>query len=433
MMKSGTEFVTRYGKRITLLDKQGEDDISSIYTINIDEEIKFLKLYKSSIWNDFDLFIKNMDQLTSLLDPNVNFLLPIDFLDIKTETGEKKVGIILDSYSNEYIQLSELIINHGKEYSYKNRIDIALQILSSLHDINKYDFCFQELNEHSFRVNPKNGKVLIVDLENLAPISSDTGLSYHTIRYTAPEIICGEKVKAEIEQQRYSLSILLFQILTQTHPLEGRRYFTPCLTLEVLKSLYGLEPIFIMDPEDIRNSPLSGIQDNFTMIWSGFPEYVRELFIRAFSKELLFYPKRRISEDEWEQMLFRLRSDIISCKCGNEIFISDETNQICNQCENNYIVQRKLELSGCNYEFPIIPNNIVFKGQVIKEVDLSVKPIIRIVENPQDNNLYLQNISGKELICITPSGNQLYIENNMTVPTKTGITLNVENGYIKIK
>ena len=90
-------------------------------------------------------------------------------------------------------------------------------------------------------------------------------------------------------------------------------------------------------------------------------------------------------------------------------------------------------MRGCDYLLPILPGNIVYRGQLgTANVEDAGKAIIRIVKNPKDQSLHFQNISGKDMECITPSGKILPISNGGTAPANHGLGLRFANGLVTV-
>ena len=67
-------------------------------------------------------------------------------------------------------------------------------------------------------------------------------------------------------------------------PLEGAKEAAiKALDLPAMTKIYGKEPIFIFDPNDTSNRPVPGIHDNALAFWRIYPQFLRDIFIRAFT------------------------------------------------------------------------------------------------------------------------------------------------------
>ena len=74
----------------------------------------------------------------------------------------------------------------------KTIIDAALNIVSAYRILHNNGYCYQDLNNGNFFINPDTGRVLICDNDNVAPDGTHTGIIGKP-GYIAPEIILGQK------------------------------------------------------------------------------------------------------------------------------------------------------------------------------------------------------------------------------------------------
>ena len=153
----------------------------------------------------------------------------------------------------------------------------------------------------------------------------------------APEIVRGES-NPSTETDLFSLATLLFYMFMLHHPLEGKiESEIKCFDLISMKRVYGDEPIFIWDPLDVSNRPVRGYKDNALIYWDIYPQFIKDLFTRAFT-EGLKNPQRRVLEIEWRNAFIKLRDNIIYCgNCGLEAFydatkLNNEETHTCWAC-----------------------------------------------------------------------------------------------------
>jgi len=106
------------------------------------------------------------------------------------------------------------------------------------------------------------------------------------------------------------------------HPLEGKKELAiKCLDLPAMKKLYGTEPVFIFDPVDESNAPDPQHQRNALVFWQIYPEFLRDLFTRAFTEGISDPKHGRIRESNWRAAMVRLRDSILYCShCNAENF-----------------------------------------------------------------------------------------------------------------
>ena len=432
----GTEIRSLNNARIIIEKKLGEGGQGIVYKITHNGKAKALKVYKQGVFTNSDAFYKNLcDNVKkgspSKGTPNDCFLWPEDILSWTDTPEGKTFGYIMDLRPPEYKELSEYLAGAVKFPSFKSRTMAAIEICTAFRILHSQGYSYQDLNDGNFFIIPGSGKVLICDNDNVAPNNTHSGILGKP-RYMAPEIVRGETLP-NTHTDRFSLAVIIFLLLTQTHPLEGALYLCPCLTDDVEKKLYGTNPIFIMHPTDHRNGAVRGIHNNIIKVWPEMPQYMKDAFLKAFTGEALTNPQRRMTEQEWERVLIHFYSDIIRCYCGNEIFTWNKNAPRCDSCGRLFNNFNMLKISGGNYEIPLIPGNVIFREQLgTANIGEGTKPVIKVVQNPADKKLYLQNISGKQITCITPTARQVPVADQGLAPANEGLGFKFDNCIITV-
>ena len=102
------------------------------------------------------------------------------------------------------------------------------------------------------------------------------------------------------------------------------------LTNKYDKRFFGTEPLFIFDKNDQSNAPVPGLHKNAIALWKYFPSFVHEAFQQSFSQDSLKNAHGRLLEQDWFNILMRLKSSIVKCpRCGNEIFLESDRETTC--------------------------------------------------------------------------------------------------------
>ena len=420
-----TGLKTLFNAKIEVGEMLGEGAQGTVYRILCNGEPKAMKIFKPDALADPKAFYENLVNNVKRGSPSETFLWIQDVIEpYQSKAGNTTFGYIMDLIPDGFKELN-LFFNKKMAFpSFRTAVDTALQITSAFRILHSIGYSYQDLSGGNFCVDPKSGKVLICDNDNAAPNGMHTGI-LGTPRFMAPEIVRGEAMPST-NTDRFSLAVVLFMILTNSHPLEGTRYLVPCLTPEVEQTIYGTEPIFILDPADKRNAPIRGIHKNIGMIWPSLPDYLRDAFTRAFSGDLLHTPDLRLTEQEWEELLIRFRSDILPCPCGSETFTWNYSAPVCEDCKRSLPPAPMLELGGCSYDMPLTPGAIVFRSQFgTANINVAAEAVLRVVVNSR--NLYLHNISDKMLECITPSGKTVPVSPGEPVPVKKGLALRLDS------
>ena len=224
----------------------------------------------------------------------------------------------------EYADFSD-ILNNRVPLGLPAMCEAALNIAHSFRELHRRGLSYQDINDGNFFINPHTGAALICDNDNVAPDNAATGIGGKP-GYMAPEVVRGERPGTLSDY--HSLAVVLFKLFMRHDPLMGRAFVDKvCITEAAEKELYGDRPVFIFDPDDHSNEPLPGVHPNPLTLWPRYPQHVRDIFTRAFH-EGMKSPNARPSDNDWLEMLVRLRGEIITCNCGRESFASVERERL---------------------------------------------------------------------------------------------------------
>ena len=149
--------------------------------------------------------------------------------------------------------------------------------------------------------------------------------------------------------------MLLFYLLMHGHPLLGLRadasytwdHGVHRSETELLVRNFGIEPLFIFDPEDPSNRPVPG--DNVVTWWAIHPEQCRRVFTQAFTAGLHDASLNgRVTEGTWRRMLLSLHDCVSSCPgCGATLFYDPEQpRQSCWHCAAPLPAPFRLKVPG---------------------------------------------------------------------------------------
>lgn len=205
------------------------------------------------------------------------------------------------------------------------------------------------------------------------------------------------------------------------------------MTEELQKKLYGSEPLFIMDPQNKANAPDPKVHCNIGMLWSYLPQYMKDLFLKAFSQDALLNPSHRILERDWIKNLVRFRSEIIACQCGNEVFTDQGKSTTCECCRRPIRIPARLVFPS--YAIPAIAGARIYRTQLgVCNVDEATMPVGVIQRDDADpRRLYLKNKSTKIWDAETPSGKSKRVGPEERIPMMPGVSFTVFDTTIKIE
>ncbi|MBQ8201865.1 MAG: hypothetical protein IJZ74_08865 [Clostridia bacterium] len=436
-LSSGTQITSVLKCPITIQQRLGGGGQGVVYKIMYNGEEKALKVYKPGALHDRPAFASNLQHNMEQGAPSPAFVWPLDVVDLPDGT----LGYVMNLIpTDEFAELSEMFLpvsRGGKRFSsFKAAVDAMLNITTAFRILHNRGYSYQDLNDGNFFINPKNGQVLICDNDNVAPNGTHTGIM-GTPRFMAPEIILGRgRVLPNTASDRFSLSVILFMMLTMAHPLEGKRFLAPLLTPEKQEILYGKEPIFVMDQQDVRNRPVPELQQNLLMIYPKLPGYVHQAFERAFSQEVLQNPGRRVTEAEWQELLIRLRNEFVTCAhCGGETCLGDAGAKKCEDCAKSLPIDMTIRASGCDYSIPAASGTRLFRRHLgVCNIDAGLDPVGTIKRSRTDpHRRFFVNTSGRSATLLnggTPTGT---LQPDDKAEIRPGMEIRFSGGQIRFE
>jgi serine/threonine protein kinase len=208
----------------------------------------------------------------------------------------------------------------------------AKQISNGIAELHRSGYYFPDLSDGNICINPSNGDVLFDGTDNIVRFGEKTGI-LGKARYMAPEIVRGESTP-DIYSDLFALSVILFLLILGNHPLEGLLISQiTCMTETIEKELYGTNPLFIYDKNDVSNRPVQNLHNNVIKRWAVFPVILKEPFHKAFDKAsmtVLSSCKNRITADEWVDVITSVQNSLVYCpSCKHKTF---SENSECIMC-----------------------------------------------------------------------------------------------------
>lgn len=423
-LQPGYRVRTIKGGTVEVVKHLGEGGQGDVYYVNYNGQPKALKWYKpAGLGEKPQAFYDNIRNNIEKGSPSPEFLWPEDMTDWTDGT----FGYIMGLRPDGYYEISHFMLRNQQFANFKVAIDAAMHIVSAFRILHNHGYSYQDLNDGNFFINPKNGKVLICDNDNVAPDKYVSGVLGKP-RYMAPEIVMKKSMPNKLSD-RYSMSVLLFIIFCLTHPLEGKHWLDATgLTPKAQEKLYGEEALFIMDPDDSSNGPDRVVHKNVLMVWSFLPSYMREIFLNAFSQRALLNPNARPLELDWLKALVRFRSEIVRCSCGNEIFTDEGKPCSCEKCGRKANIPFRLEFR--DYCIPGIPDARIYRCQLgTCNAEDALIPIGRVFAKKDNPKLLgLRNLTQKSWQATTPSGKEKRVAADEVVPLIDGITFQIDTG-----
>ena len=316
----------------------------------------------------------------------------------------------------------------------KTTVDAMLCLASAFNVLHQTGYNYQDLSCGNFMIDPNTGDVRIIDNDNVSVEKTASGV-VGTPGFIAPEVLARRSIPS-IYSDRFSLSVIMFMMLFNGHPLEGRRFLAQMFAEEQAMALYCTDPVFVFDPNDRRNALAATLPQHKAMMdqWQWLPGYVRELFLRAFSREnMLNNPKLRPSESEWEQVLIRLRSDLITCPyCGQESLFTGNPSLVCEDCKRPMGKLTLLRTQHCKYPVPLGYGSAVMSSQLhFCNIGEGAAKVL-IVKRRQDDHtrLFLTNQTDKPIMVSTKDNSNVSLAPGKSVAVSAVKQVRMAGGEI---
>ena len=425
----GTRITTVDGDELEIIQKLGEGGQGIVYKVKYGGENLALKWYFGNKIHNKGKFYINIDNNIKKGAPTRNFLWPLQI----TEEYEDSFGYLMKLRPPEYKDFSMFLLAKEKFSGIDAVINAALSIITSFRALHQNGFSYQDLNDGNFFINPQTGDVLICDNDNVAPYGEALGIA-GKCRYMAPEIVVGRKYPG-MKTDQFSLAVVLYMLLFLNHPLEGKRTMCPCLTEELERKYYGDEPVFVYDDDNDSNRPVPGVHSNEIKLWNVYPNFVREIFKKAFSKEAMIGDNAdsyRVNEKEWEDAFVKLLDVKISCpSCGESTFIDRSTgNQpVCINCGKP--IKRVPILKVGRHEVILAPGKYISPCHITSDKTDYKTKVGQVMNNKLNPGVFgLKNSSGISWEALLPDGTSRIVKDNETVKLVKGMHIKFAYNHI---
>lgn len=406
--KPSDKIELKVGGSVTVKKKLGEGGQGIVYLVELNGKDYALKFYTQPCTKEF---YDNLDNNIRNGAPTSAFLWP-QFLTVWIENH---FGYIMALRPNEYKDFSHFLLAKVRFASLSAMINAALQISNAFRELHRKGYSYQDLNDGNFFINPQTGDVLICDNDNVAPYGKNLGIA-GKCRYMAPEVVLRKNLP-NADSDRFSLAVILFMLLFNNHPLEGKLIAAvPCLTDEMERRFYGSNPVFIFDPANDVNRPVIGIHTNAIRRWPAFRKFIQDAFVIAFGASCIHEPNKRNPENEWQKLFIQLRDQTVRCSCGGETFIDPDANESnCVNCGRK--LGKPLTLNIGRSRVVIFPGQKTYHVHTKLHSDDFTTVTGEVIQNKNNPNLWgLRNLSTDSWLCTMPDGTPKNVQNNEVVP-----------------
>lgn len=412
---------TDTGKQFSIKRLLGSGGQGEVYEIEMDGTPYALKWYYSE-----QCTTEQKESLERLLrdgSPNKRFLWPLYLI---SSSDNSALGYIMELRANNFAGIIDMMTGKTSP-TFKALCTAGYELADSYQKLHSYGRCYRDISFGNVFFDTNTGEVKICDNDNVT-IDGNTACGIAgTQRFMAPEIVRGDSCPS-IDTDRFSLAVLLFYMFMMHHPLDGKKELEiHCLDGHAMKKLYGDEPVFIWNPDDTSNRPVEGEQNAPIIYWNIYPQFLKDLFIKTFTKGIN-NPKNRVVETEWRRIFIQLRDSIMYCSnCGVENFYDPQKENevhVCWKCRSKIqtppIIKIGKSTIVLNY------NTKLYAHHTVKMTDFDFnEPTAEVLQHPHNPNIWgLRNLTSEKWLVSTADRTNFQVEAGKSVTISLGLTIN---------
>lgn len=407
-----------------------------VYQADLEGQAVALKWYYPQYLQSDPNLRERLEKAIAKGSPSQRFLWVMELVTLPDVEG---FGYVMQLRGSEYKSFFDLM-KRKIEPTFRALTTAGFQLADSFLQLHAKGLCYSDISLGNVFIDPNTGNIQICDSDNVDIDDPQREIGIlGTPNFMAPEIVRREAVPST-KTDLYSLAVLLFYLLMTHHPLEGKKEAEiKCLDLPAKEKLYGKEPIFIYDPNDTSNRPVPGQQDNALIFWELYPEFLKDLFVKAFTQGLSA-PDSRVTESEWRKAMIRLRDSIIYCpNCRAENFYDSDRLKIkgklnpCWHCQSDLLLPPRIRIGKnvimLNYDTKLFEHHIDSRSQYVFS-----QPVAQVNQHPTNPSIWgLKNLSQQSWTCTTPDSSVKEIEPGRSVTLAGNIKINFgrEEGEIR--
>jgi eukaryotic-like serine/threonine-protein kinase len=277
--------------------------------------------------------------------PHPSFLWPRHIVTCADVVG---FGYVMPFRERRFREFRDLVCGQIQT-SFRALATAGLQTAEAYQRLHLMGLCYVDINPGNVAFDPDTGEVRIGDCDNVDVNGRGRRCAITgTEGFMAPEIVMDLACPTHWTDL-WSLATLLFWAFMKNDPLLGRREHELMVrTREDELRLWGREALFIFDEDDKSNWPVEQYNVAVLRYWPIYPEFLRRLFAKAFTRGIREPRTGRVLETEWRTAMAQLRDLIMPCpRCGSENFCEDDAvDWLCWGCGGELSEPRRIVLPG---------------------------------------------------------------------------------------
>ncbi len=287
----------------------GEGGQGEVYRVIVGGEERALKWYSPLVLRIDRGLARRLQVVIDMGAPSAHFLWPQELVG---DAGGQRLGYVMRLRRPGTVKVHALLTQEVRP-SFRAVAYAAWQLTDALFSLHAKGLAYQDLNAGNVFLDPLRGSVEVCDNDNV-DIDGAPSVMGGVMEFQAPEVVLRQAGPSRATDL-HSLAVMLFRMLHVGHPLLGQREleFPNLAEPRVMRRLYGSEARFVFDPADQSNRPLPDRHGPVLGHWAIYPQFLRDLFTRAFTAGL-HDPAARVQESEWRRAMRALHDSVLSCR-----------------------------------------------------------------------------------------------------------------------
>jgi eukaryotic-like serine/threonine-protein kinase len=436
LLKRGQMLVARGMHSACIIqDLLGEGGQAEVYRARIGDQEYALKWYRKEYVDADPRLWERLKTSINAGMPTDRFLWPFDLVSLPQTTAYG--GYLMPIRPTEFIPVAE--ITGGRlDTSFRALMTLGLELSDCFMKLHALGMCYRDINYGNFFFHPKTGEIRIADTDNV-DVNMKPGSILGTPGFMAPEVGRREALPNSMSD-RFSMAVLLFNLLMMGHPLKGKRESELPFDEHDRDGSHRLccvDPVFVYDPNNDSNRPIPNVHHVMMSYWAIFPESLHKLFCESFTKGL-HDPEARVMDKEWRREMISLRDSMYECPdCEAENFFNidrvrrKQPQDACWSCGRVPKLPPRMRISG-KHE-PILV--VLGKGAQLYPHHLEgdeynfTTPFAGVVMNP----LSLKNLSGSTWTATRADGSNVEVPRGETLVLSDGCRVHFGRSDAEIK
>ncbi len=407
----GKEFTTAGGKTIAVQEVLETQNGETICTATYEGEMKILHWVQAAEAELVQARHREIRSQRSSGSPGNAFL----WVEDMTECTDDGFGYLTAPIPEGYKPLTDYWLGREQLPDRKTVVTAAMHLVSAFRRLRVSDLIWHDATPDGILLHKETGRVLVPSTNHI--VSKKLDMNWQSqVRFAPPEIVKGQP-QTDYNGNLYSLSLFLFLLFCQAHPLEGAASSPDALSDEEKTRIYGEEAAFLFDEEHPGTA-----SDAVAARWAALPDYLQKKFRRAFSKDFFADPGLRMREIQWIRDLVRYRSELVPCDCGAIVHVQHGKKSQCPQCGGSPRITLGFRFK--EYAVPVFEGLCIYQCQLGNcQTAAALQPIGRVVAMHGDpEKLVLYNLTGKTWIVTKPGGAIARINVDEVLPLVDGLS-----------